>query len=421
MSEKLRYRFIAVAALSVFIVLFAFLICINIWNYRNMVDNADRILTTISENRGVFPKTHMDGIKDGHKNDQDKFMGFDFGQSSPEEPFSTRYFSVVLDENGEERSINTNNIVAVSADEAMEMTQFVLGKEKDSGFFSSYRYRITNIEDEVTGNAETLIVFLDCNKDLFFTNNFLLNSVYVGGTGFLAVFVLIVLFSKSAVRPIVESYEKQKTFITNAGHELKTPLAIIDANREVIEMEYGESQWTQSMKNQVERFARLINQLTTLAKMEELQETFVMDSFDFSSVVEDICDEMEAFAQGQEKMIETDISPGVMVKGNEEQLRQLLYILLDNGVKHSKEHSTIEVSLASNGKIVIKNKAYLETSGDMNILMERFYRTDASRSRQTGGYGLGLSIAKAIVDQHKGKISVTALDDETLEIGIMLK
>lgn len=408
MSEKLRVRFIAIASFCVFIVLFSFLVCINVWNYHNMAANADRTLYAISENNGTFPKVHKDKRKDESTPPEPR----DF---SPEDPFSTRYFSVTLNEAGEQIAINMNSIAAVSATEAAEMTQTVMKKEKNSGFYGSYRFYKTDVAEG------TLLVFLDCTKDLFFMNNFLLNSIYVGGAGFLAVCFLIVIFSKAAVRPVAESYEKQKTFITNAGHELKTPLSIIDANREVIEMENGESQWTQSIKHQVERLTRLTNQLTTLAKMEEGQEKKPMESLDFSAIITDVCDEMEAFAQGQGKTIEVSISPDVMVNGNEDQLRQLLYILLDNGVKHSKENCAIQVLLSSNGKLTIQNKAYLEQTGNMNILMERFYRTDASRSRQTGGYGLGLSIASAIVEQHKGKISILALDNETLEITIVLR
>lgn len=408
MSEKLRLRFIAIASLSVFIVLFAFLVSLNIWNYSNLKENADRMLNAISENNGVFPRVH----KDKPENQHERARRTDF---SPEDPFATRYFSVTLDDNLKQTAVNLNNIAAISMDEATEMVDAVQGKEKNIGFLGSYRYQKTEVEDG------TLIVFLDCTKDLFFMNNFLLNSIYVGGAGFFAVCILIIIFSKTAVRPVAESYEKQKSFITNAGHELKTPLSIIDANTEVIEMEHGESQWTQSIKHQVERLTRLTNQLTTLAKMEERQEPIFMGTLNFSEIIAGVCDEMEACAQGQGKTIQSAVCPNVMVTGNEDQLRQLVYILLDNSVKHSKESSPIEVALSSSGKLTIKNKAYLEQTGNMNILLERFYRTDTSRSRQTGGYGLGLSIANAIVEQHKGKISIMALNEDTLEITITLR
>ncbi|KXL54174.1 phosphate regulon sensor protein PhoR [Anaerotignum neopropionicum] len=420
MSKKLRLRFIAIASLSVFIVLFSFLVCINVWNYSNMTDNADRTLSVIAENNGTFPKVHKDKPKSQpipeNKTETEgqpvpsKRMDF-----TPEDPFSTRYFSVTLTEDLEQTGMNLNNIAAISIEEATQMTNSVMEKGKTKGFWGAYRYCITELDEG------KMVVFLDCTKDLFFMNNFLLNSIYVGGAGFFAVCLLIIIFSKTAVRPMTESYEKQKTFITNAGHELKTPLSIIDANTEVIEMEHGESQWTQSIKHQIERLTRLTNQLTTLAKMEEGQVQISMESLDFSQIITEVCDEMEACAQGQDKTIQAAICPKVMVNGNEDQLRQLIYILLDNSVKHSKENSPIEVALSSGGKLTIKNKAYLEKTGNMNILLQRFYRTDASRSRQTGGYGLGLSIANAIVEQHRGKISIMALNEDTLEITITLR
>lgn len=426
MSEKLRLRFIGIASFSVFIVLFSFLVSINAWNYSNMKENADKILSAITDNNGVFPRVHRDKPKNEpipddkseiesptrEKNPPILGRRTDF---SPEDPFATRYFSVTLNGDMVQTSINLNYIAAITLEEAEEMVNSVVEKGSEKGFLGTYRYRVSEID------GGTLIVFLDCTKDLFFMNNFLLNSLYVGGAGFLAVCILIIIFSKTAVRPVVESYEKQKTFITNAGHELKTPLSIIDANTEVIEMENGESQWTQSIKRQVERMARLTNQLTTLAKMEEGQAQISMESLNFSNIITEVCDEMEAFAQGQGKTIQASVHPDVMVMGNEDQLRQLIYILLDNGVKHSKESSPIEVGWNSNGKLTVKNKAFLEQTGNMNILLERFYRTDASRSRQTGGYGLGLSIAKAIVEQHKGKISIVASNEDTLEITVTLK
>ncbi len=420
MSEKLRLRFIAIASLSVFIVLFSFLIAINLWNYSNMKENADSTLALISENDGVFPKIHKDkpqtepiseeqGVEQGRQAHPGRRADF-----SPEDPFATRYFSVTLNDAMEQTSINLNSIAAVTLEEASAMVDTVMEKGKAHGFLGAYRYHVTNSYEE------TLVVFLDCTKDLFFMNNFLLNSLYVGGAGLFAGCVLIVLFSKSAVRPVAESYEKQKTFITNAGHELKTPLSIIGANTEVLEMEHGDSQWTQSIKRQVERLTRLTNQLTTLAKMEEGQEPPTLGSLDFSQITAEVCDEMEAFAQSAGKTILTDISPDVVINGNEDQLRQLVYILLDNSVKHSTEGSPIHVLLNGN-KLTVRNQAYLEQTGNMNILLERFYRTDASRSRQTGGYGLGLSIAKVIVEQHRGKIFVTAVNEGTLEITVILR
>ncbi len=425
MSEKLRLRFIAIASFSVFIVLFSFLVSINTWNYSNLKDNADDTLFAIAENNGVFPKVHKDKPQNqlDPKNQPGEVQQTDEGRQttgkrtdfSPEDPFATRYFSVMLNEDLEQTSINLNYIAAVTIEEASEMVNTVVEKGNTKGFLGAYRYRITQVDDG------TLIVFLDCTKDLFFMNNFLLNSIYVGGAGFLAVCLLIIIFSKTAVRPVAESYEKQKTFITNAGHELKTPLSIIDANTEVIELENGESQWTQSIKRQVERLTRLTNQLTTLAKMEEGQEQISMGNLNLSDMITEVCDEMEAFAQGQGKTIQASVCPNVMVIGNEDQMRQLIYILLDNSVKHSKESSPIEVTLSGNGKLMVKNKAYLERTGNMNILLERFYRTDASRSRQTGGYGLGLSIAKAIVEQHNGKISIMASNEDTLEITVTFR
>lgn len=436
MSEKLRRRFILVAALCVFVVLTLFLVCINAWSFHNVTENADRTLRMISENNGIFPKTHKtrpENIEQLLQYDQniqempagaykppkqpaeDGTLSLRRPDASPEAPFFTRYFSVTLDENGAVLNRNTQDIAAVSDEAAEEMAATVLSQGKKKGFYSIYRYEITPLPEGV------LVVFLDCTRDLYTLNSFMQNSLYVGAAGFLAVCLLIVIFSKAAVRPVAESYEKQKSFITNAGHELKTPISIIDANCEVIEMENGESQWTQSIHNQVERLTRLTAQLTTLAKMEETQTKLPMERLSLSQIVTDVCDEIEAYAQAQGKTVVAEVVPSCYVQGDDDQLRQLLYILLDNAIKHSLPESEIRLTLSSAGKLTVRNKASLERTGNMNILLERFYRTDQSRSTQTGGYGLGLSIAKAIVDQHKGRITIHAIAQDTLEIAVVLR
>ena len=410
MSETLRRRFIAVAALCVFAVLLVFVLLINGWNLWNVTRDADRTIALITENGGHFPKPHkekMSGQKPAGTPEQ-----------SPEAPFSTRYFTVTLGPSGAELSVNTGSIAAVTTEQAAELATAVAARSKNTGYYGVYRYSLTRRDDA------TLAIFLDCTRDLHNLRTFALTTVTVAGAGFLAVCALIILFSKAAVRPVVESYEKQKSFITNAGHELKTPLSIIAANAEVIELESGETQWTQSIRNQVERMARLTSQLTALAKMEEDALPAIAAQIPLTELARGVCEEMQTIAEAQGKRIVFRSSGDAVARsGNEEQLRQLLYILLDNAVKHSTAGSPIDVTLSSGtkaAKLVVRNTAVLEKAGDQNILLERFYRTDSSRSRESGGYGLGLSIAKAIVESHKGKITVFAPDTSTLEVTVYI-
>lgn len=256
MINKLRRRFILVAMLSTVVVLIAIVGGMNIMNYRQLQADADRTNKMITDNNGTFPSDNggdrndrksdgnqppeppQAGKQDGASNpgkpgDPGKQPSGDMGEMSPEAPFETRYFSVVLDASGKVTSANLNNIAAVSEDQAKKLAQKVMKASGSKGFTGIYRYA------KVAQSDGTLIAFTDCNKalDTFYKNMRISGVVSLAGVA--AVFVLVVLFSRLVFRPIAESYEKQKQFITDASHEIKTPLTIIDANVEVIEMMSG--------------------------------------------------------------------------------------------------------------------------------------------------------------------------------------
>lgn len=198
---------------------------------------------------------------------------------------------------------------------------------------------------------------------------------------------------------------------------------IIDANTEVMEMESGESQWTRSTRKQIQRLSGLVQQLVTLTRLDEDRGVEEKAEFPFSDAVEDVVEPYEAPAQVQGKNLQISVEPGIIYNGNEKSIRQLLGILMDNAMKYSSENAEIRVTLKKKGKKILLemyNDAEELPQGRLDVLFERFYRLDSSRNSATGGSGIGLSVAQAIVVAHKGKITAENKNGKGLTITVTL-
>ena len=483
MIRTLRFRFIRLAMLSVALVLFLIIGAINVLNYRNVVRDADTILDILQENGGRFPgagptgqgapppgmqdlspadfisagissKTSAETDRSSRDNAADDSSepiqsenpssqaentedfdntwareleawnnedgGHPFGRRgnlSEETPFESRYFSVTLNEDGSISSYDFSSIAAVEEEDLEEMSQTVLSSARQKGFWKQYRYV------RYTENETTTLLFLDCGRSLENAHTFLLFSVLVSLLGLAGVLLLVVLLSGRVVRPVQESYEKQKRFITDAGHELKTPLTIIDADISVAEMESGPSEWLDDVKAQTKRLAGLTNDLIYLSRMDEGQADMQMIDFPLSDMVTDTVQSFRARAQIEEKTLTASVEPMLSCFGDEKSLTKLVTILLDNAVKYAKEKGDITVSLQKKSKyleLVVQNDADAIDPASLPHFFDRFYRADSSRNSSRGGYGIGLSIAQAIVTAHKGKISASAPSENSLRITVQL-
>lgn len=441
MIRKLRIKFIALAMLSLLVVLVVLMGSVNLLNFRGVVQDADEVLSLLSENGGSFPdmllrgKEDWDGgfpadAPDGRletpPDDDRGFMdeshrGGRQGEkinrtgrlSSPELPFESRYFSAVFDENGDVCSVDTGMIAAVNEQEATSLAAAVYESGAIKGFRGDYRFA----RSETDGGA--LIVFLDCGRTLESARSFLLTSALIAAIGLASVFVLIFFFSARIVRPVAESYEKQKRFITDASHELKTPLAIIEADADVLEMDVGVNEWLEDIRTQTTRLSDLTKSLVTLSRMEEDGGRLTMIDFPLSDVVAEAAQSYLAPAKVQNKSFETHIQPLLTLHGDEKSIRQLVGILMDNALKYTPEGGDIALSLEKQGRgvhLAVSNTAENVDPESLSHLFDRFYRTDASRNSKTGGYGIGLSIARAVVTAHKGKISAASPDGKSLTI-----
>ena len=406
MIKKLRTKFILLSMTAFFLVLVVIITGINIVNWNAVVHEADELLSVLSENKGAFP---MGPGGMGHRLPPGM---------SPEIPYESRYFSVTLDGNtGSVIQAETSRIVSVDTTQAIEYAKSVLSKGNHRGFADRFRFSIR------TENSFIRITFLDCGRKLDAFQNFLLSSIRISLIGCLVVFALIAFFSNRIIRPISESYEKQKRFITDAGHEIKTPLTIINADADVLAMELGENEWLEDIQKQAKRLTALTNDLVMLSRMEEAENTMQMIEFPFSDVVSEAAASFQALAQTQEKVFQCQIQPMLTLWGNEKAIGQLVSILLDNALKYSPIHGTISLTVEKQNRM-LRLSVYNTTTNEITkdtlpLLFDRFYRTDPSRNSQTGGYGIGLSVAKAIVTAHNGKIHASTEGGRSLRITVI--
>lgn len=367
MIKNLRKRFIFAAMASTFGVLFVIMSILNVANYVRMVSRADDTLDELADNNGQFDSRdfmkelmpdHKDGQLPSNSGESDgnavtkqdeseniqppekpgKKQGDKF---SPETPFQTRYFSVVVLD-GIVVSYSLDNIAAVDESDAESYAEQIIADGIDKGFIDIYRYMVVDCDDETGGSR---IIFVDCRQEIESFKNTLVYSVGVSLLGFLAVFTLVLFWSKKIFKPVADSYEKQKRFITDASHEIKTPLTIIDANTEVIEMVNGESEWTQNTRDQVRRLTSLTNQMVALSRLDENPEPREKSEFDFSEVAYEVIDHFSTLSEVRGKKINADIEDGIKYTGDENSIRQLISILVDNAMKYAVETTPIDISL----------------------------------------------------------------------------
>lgn len=288
-------------------------------------------------------------------------------------------------------------------DDAQTLLDYVLEKGKTDGWYGSLQYFRKDYD------KGTLVVFSDRSAEQLLLHKVLLVSILVFLLMEGVVFLLTMILTKRAMRPMQETFERQRQFISDAGHELKTPLTIISANVDILHDEIGENKWLSYIQSQAERMRVLVGEMMNLTKLEmgDKEKDFV--DFSLSEAVSGAALPFEGQAFEQEKQLELEIQESISYHGNPDQIKQLVGIFMDNALKYSKEHGEIRVTLQQ-----VQNKKTLKVyntgkgipESEKEKIFQRFYRSDASRARATGGYGLGLSIAQSIADAHKIRIQV---------------
>ena len=421
MVRKLQKKFILIVALVLFLVLGGLVGTVNGINYWQTKQETDVLLNMLLDNDGTFPENSPGNQGKQEHSPENRAPGADQLQLSEnrksiwnnfrfsaETPFETRYFSASTTDGGKTWTTDVSHIASATEREAEAYAAKAAEKGKTEGKTGIFRYRMRQTKEKL------LIVFVDCSRDTQNVESIAGISCSVAAGCYLLVLILVIFCSRKAIRPVIESMEKQKQFITDAGHELKTPIAIISANTEVIEMCGGESEWTESIHHQIERLNSLVTQLLTIAKMEEGGGELELKTWNASETIMDAVTSFEAHAVTKQIALQSDIAEEVQIEGDAARIHQLVSILVDNAVKYTPESGKIHVCWRKNGKkaeLSVQNTCDILPEGDLNRFFDRFYRADASRARESGGYGIGLSVAAAIVKAHKGKITAERTRD----------
>lgn len=442
MVKQLQKKFIISAMLAVTILLVVLIGGINVFNYLTTSNDNDRLMEMLGnsfENSTMWnadttdntqPPQSITGTQQntadasGNQNDTgfppqdngtkppDDKKNNGFGRHDKNAVDSARYAAVAIDKNGNIIRTDVTHISSLTEDEATAITEALKNNASGTGAYSGYLYRIS---DTRTGGR--IIILLDNGMQIssFFTVLFI--SVCAGIFGWLLMLLLVILLSKKTIAPVARSIEKQKQFVTNAGHEIKTPLAIILANTDAMELHNGENKWSKNIRAQTLRLSGLMQNLLMLAKMDENSAKLPICSFDISTAAEDTVSAFIEPAALKGVMIEQDIQKGLQLNCNRDSIVQLMTVLLDNAVKYTVSGGMIRAKLSGNEKnITLSIANTCEPIDHPEKLFDRFYRGDSARTQKNGGYGIGLSVALAIAELHKGTITaenVSVNTDET--------
>ena len=401
--KKLRLKMIGIVFASVvaaFMVMTIILVmCFGA--YRNR--QADQITAMISENNGTVPQ-----LKD-YKQQQKNSQAFEryFNNYNEDSSYRTRFFRIFLDEDKKVTNVNMDHIAAVDEKKAVRMTKMAMLRRGKVGLVGSYRYRKEYKDGQVRS-----IIFLDYKENQSFYHLAVTITITVSTLLTCLITVIFAIASKRAVRPFEINSNRQKQFITDASHELKTPLAIISANAEVLQYKGDGNEWTQNIIDQTKHMGKLINQLLVLAKLDEVQEKSEKQEADLKLLLEETIEPFEEVATQKKVTLKLHLEEGVTIRVNREQIAQLVSILTENAAKYVNDGGKIvwRLTKTQHGAVLVVKNTTEKELPDTKRMFDRFYRSDSSRSSKTGGQGIGLSIAKKIVDSHKGSITAKAGD-----------
>lgn len=444
MIKRLRNRFIRIAMLSVTAVMLLLTIILNVANYVSTDSDLKQTLTLIYENAGTIPHSRFqlpdsadaptppenddgngdiapappDGADDSQtpQAPPDDKVARREGPFTAETPFSTRFFVLHYTSSGTLTQADLDNIASVTEDDTQEYLSAALAHGAGYGYYGSYRYFVAQEDDK------NIAIFLDCYHELRAMRVVLVWSLLADAACILLVFLLVVLLSRRAIDPVVRSAQQQKQFITDASHELKTPITVIATSLKVLEMETGKQKWIDKAMAQTEKLTSLVNSLVTLSRMDEEDSPLKMEDFPVSDAVRETAESFTDFAASKGHELHLSITDGLTYRGDEYAVRQLVSILLDNAVKYALPDSPIEFSLekAKRGVVLRSSNACEDvTPENAQKLFDRFYRADPSRSSGSG-FGIGLSIARSIAEGHHGSIRAI-VDDGKIAFTAELK
>ncbi len=419
--RRLQRRFILISMTSLAVVIFIISGLMNIGNLMSSRTAIENLMTEICDSRGVLPELEEKREESEERDAESRYtdtLHYDllsiFGLErevdvlSPGYRDSTRFFAVLFNEDGSLEEIKTGRISSIDEDAAIELAKLAKDRGTRFGRSGAFYYKYAKYDD-----GSSIVVYMDCTAEVRAYLRVLYISLIIGFSSLLLAFPLVCYFSNRAVRPEIRNAERQRQFITNASHELKTPLSVIRANTELLELMNGENEWTASTLRQVDHMNDLVKNLVLLSRSEETVDRSAMTETDVTKVLGETAETFRPVAIQAGKTLSVDIQDGIHMVTDRDTIAQLASLLIDNAIKYCDDGGTVSVSAAQKGRglrLVVSNSYAGGKGQDYHRFFDRFYRADQSHSDQKKGYGIGLSIVQNIVQMYRGSINASWKD-----------
>ena len=387
MFKQLQKSFVKSAILSFTAVLLVVLVAVNVVNYRQTVNQVDRLVTMLVNNDGTFPDAPEGGMGPKEHPEHGMPKGMEFRK---DDQMATRY-AVVRFANDEVQSVDQSHLVSLDETTLKELGLRLAQGTSTQGWEGSLRYQVAKTD------AGTMVVLVDANKETQQISRLMMVTGAVFVLCLAVVYVLVRLVSKRAIRPFVENVERQQQFIANASHEIKTPLAVLSANTDLLAMMGTEAKFVDSNKRQIKRLNSLVEQMLILSRYDEGEAAATKEEVDLVAVTKAIVEEILPVLNEKGLRVEFTGEAQTIITTNKSAMTELVRILLDNAMKYTVGEPVITVE-AKRNQLAIGNETEPVTKEQVSQIFDRFYRVDSSRNRTTGGSGLGLSIAQKIAE-----------------------
>lgn len=405
MIKKLRIKLTAILTLILFVILLGIVIAVNILNYKINMNQAYERLDNITSSVLLQQRTQPFFYS---KNES--YFYFD-NFNNPSETYIA-----FTGPRGNIEKIAGNDDNKYTYDEIFNYTERVLEQHTTKGTTEDLIFSVTEVRYGEFG-VGYVIGFMDNNDNIQNFHKLIISSIFIIIIGTIIIFILSVMLSMYIIKPVEEAFDKQKQFISDASHELKTPIAVISANAEILSGEIGENKWLSYIQSESERMSKLVTSLLTLTRIEMQSEKPQFAKFDICNAIMEVTMPFESVAFESGITLECELTDEIFVNGNEQQLKQVIAILTDNAIKHCCDGGRVLVNISqykTKCHITVANTGEPIPDELKTKIFERFFRSDESRHREENRYGLGLAIAKQIIDNHNGIITVNCEDGYTI-------
>ena len=407
MIVKLRRKMTILVACFLLVVFAGIIGAINYMNWRSITGQASQTLDILEQNSGVRPVLEQPRLKPDSKPDEKRGIRGEPPEIDNTQASLSNYYVITVDADGEVTEWKSDRSDLYSDEQIEDITQTVLASGRKNGRVGTQFFRVCTSRDP--DNDSKMLIVLDLRLEIMNMRSVLRLSILASAAAYLLLCLAAYLLIRRMLRPVQESFDKQRQFVWDASHELKTPLAVIGTNAQVLEEEIGSNEYLGYITSEVTRTNKLLNDLLSLARMDKKTVQPDFKEFDLGKAILSVALPFESTVYEAGKTLETDIPDGLTCTGDEQMIRQLTVILLGNALKYSDEGGTITVRAGKKGKtcfLEVKNTGEGIAAEDLDKIFDRFYRADKAHNREVEGFGLGLSIAKNIVELHKGKIKV---------------